>query len=185
MRIPIILALMLAVTACDSGNVPSPSERMNEQGSGEPAVELDQVELRGEGLAAGPEAFFFSAGRNEVTGALGSVLGKPIDIVRNEECGAGPMEFASFEGGLTVNFQNGGLVGWNIGRSEDAAAQKVGVVGDVQIGTTREVAEAADGFAPFDNSTLGEEFSLGPKLGGFIEEDAVSMMYAGTQCFFR
>jgi hypothetical protein len=32
---------------------------------------------------------------------------------------------------------------------------------------------------------LGEEFALGPKIGGFIKADKVEMLYAGTQCFFR
>lgn len=175
----------LGLAACDSGNVPSPTERMNEQGSGGPSISLEGVELRGGGLAAGSEAFYFSAGQNEVIGALAGVLGDAGEAVSNDECGAGPMQFASFPGGLTVNFQESGLVGWNIGLSDEPAAKRIDVVGDVQIGTGREAAQAADGFNPFEDSTLGEEFSLGPNIGGFIEEGSVAMMYAGTQCFFR
>lgn len=185
MRTFILSISALALAACDSGNVPSPTDRMNDPAAGAESVAIEGVELRGDGLVAGAEAFYFSAGQNEVVGSLSALLGEPVDNAANEECGAGPMQFASFAGGLTVNFKDGLLVGWNLGRADDAEAQQIAVVGDVQIGSDRAAATSADGYKPFAESTLGDEFSLGPRLGGFIEEDAVSMMYAGTQCFFR
>ncbi len=185
MRFVILGLVALALAACDSGSVPSPTERLSETGGANQGVIVDGVEVRGDGLAAGAEAFFFSAGQNEVTAAVTKVLGEPIDINSNEECGAGAMDFTSFEGGLIVNFQQGAMVGWNLGRSETGSASKVAFAGDVQIGSRRETAQSTGGFVPFAESTLGEEFSLGSKIGGFIEEDTVSMMYAGTQCFFR
>ena len=59
------------------------------------------------------------------------------------------------------------------------------LAGDVQVGSARNVAEAAPGYAAVEGSTLGEEFALGERIGGFITADKVEMLYAGTQCFFR
>jgi hypothetical protein len=177
----------LVLTACDSGEVPSPAER--QQGEAPPqAVAANVVELRSEGLSAGAEAFFFAAGQNEVEAALAKTLGAKLRSGDNEECGAGPMTFTDFAGGLTVHFQDGGLVGWNLHAAQDgdtAANGTVKLVGDVQLGSARAVVEAAPGFAAVEGSTLGEEFALGEAIGGFIEADHVEMLYAGTQCFFR
>jgi hypothetical protein len=177
----------VALTGCDSGEVPSPAER--QQGVAPPQlVAANMVELRGEGLSAGPEAFYFAAGQNEVESALAKALGKPLRSGDNEECGAGPITFTDFGGGLTVHFQEGRLVGWNWHLAQDGDRPASGVVkmsGDVQIGSPRSLAEAAPGYDPIEDSTLGEEFALGDKVGGFIEGDAVEMLYAGTQCFFR
>ena len=170
---------MIALAACDSGSVPPPGQEPLRPSAIE--VAEDEVVLRGGGLIVGSEAFYFAAGENEVRGALARVLGKADSDAANDECGAGPMSLVGYPGDLTVNFQNGSLVGWTLMGAGDA----ISVEGDVQVGTSREEAEAANGFAPFADSTLGEEFSLGDRLGGFIEDDAVAMLYAGRQCFFR
>ncbi|MDP4604594.1 MAG: aspartate-semialdehyde dehydrogenase, partial [Erythrobacter sp.] len=65
------------------------------------------------------------------------------------------------------------------------AIATVKLAGDVQLGSSRTALEAAPGFTRVEGSTLGEEFALGDRIGGFVEGDAVSMLYAGTQCFFR
>lgn len=181
------LAAALVLAGCDSGDVPSPSER--QQGAvagGEVAANV--VELRGEGLTAGSEAFYFAAGQKEVETALARTLGTQLRSGSNNECGAGPVTFTDFPGGLTAHFQEGRLVGWNWHLAQDGdtpASGTVKLAGDVQVGSTRDVAEAAAGYAPVAGSTLGEEFALGAKVGGFIAADKVEMLYAGTQCFFR
>ncbi|TRD12426.1 aspartate-semialdehyde dehydrogenase [Erythrobacter insulae] len=180
MRIWALSIAMLAVAACDSGNVPPPSSQ-SELRASTPYVEVDEVALRGDGITAGTESFYFAAGQNEVEGALEQALGDPGDKGENGECGAGAMAFASYPGGLTVNFQGGSLVGWNW----DSDADNISLNGDYRIGTLRTEIEALDGFVMIEDSTLGEEFALGDRIGGFFEGDAVSMFYAGTQCFFR
>jgi hypothetical protein len=181
------IAAVLVLTGCDSGEVPSPAERL--EGEAAPAsVAQDAVELRGEGLAAGAEAFFFAAGQKEVEASIAKALGAPLRSGQNSECGAGPVTFTDFAGGLTVHFQKDRLVGWNWHLPQDgdrAATGTIKLAGNVQIGSARSVAEAAPGFAPIEDSTLGEEFALGARIGGFVEGDAVEMLYAGTQCFFR
>ncbi|PKP65093.1 MAG: aspartate-semialdehyde dehydrogenase [Alphaproteobacteria bacterium HGW-Alphaproteobacteria-7] len=188
MRLAVVtLAGVLALAGCDSGDVPSPAER--QQGDvAVQAVPANVVELRSEGLAAGTEAFFFAAGQTEVEAALARALGAPLRSGSNDECGAGPITFTDFAGGLTAHFQQGRLVGWNWHGAQDGDAPASGTVrlaGNVQLGSPRSAAQAAPGFAPVADSTLGEEFALGDRIGGFIEVDAVAMLYAGTQCFFR
>lgn len=187
MRAMAAMLAVLVLCGCDSGTVPSPAER---QAAGVAAGETEAgvVELRSGGLAAGPEAFFFAAGQKEVEAALTRVLGASSGGGRNGECGAGPMDFTEFPGGLTAHFQDGRLVGWNWHDAPDGAASASGTVrlaGEVQLGAPRESAAAVPGFAPVEGSTLGEEFALGDAVGGFVEDGRVAMLYAGTQCFFR
>jgi hypothetical protein len=177
----------VALTGCDSGTVPSPVERQQGETAQAP-VAANAVELQPDGLAAGAEAFFFAAGQKEVETALAKSLGPLLRTGANEECGAGPVTFTDFAGGLTVHFQEGRLVGWNWHLSQDGDTPPTGTVtlaGEVQVGSARAVAEAAPGFAKIEGSTLGEEFALGERIGGFITADKVEMLYAGTQCFFR
>jgi hypothetical protein len=188
MRLALLaLAGALALVGCDSGTVPSPAQR--QAGEAVPApVAANEVELRSEGLAAGSEAFFFAAGQTEVETALAKVLGPVLRTGANSECGAGPLTFTDFAGGLTVHFQEGRMVGWKWYLAQDGDTPPTGTVklaGDVQLGSLRSVAEAAPGFAMVEGSTLGEEFALGEAVGGFIRADKVEMLYAGTQCFFR
>jgi hypothetical protein len=183
----LVLSGALALAGCDSGDVPSPAERQQGAAAGG-EVAANAVELRAEGLAAGAEAFYFAAGQKEVETALAKALGPALRTGANEECGAGPVTFTDFPGGLTAHFQQGRLVGWNWHLAQDGdtpASGTVKLAGDVQVGSARATVEAAPGFAPVDGSTLGEEFALGQKIGGFIAADKVEMLYAGTQCFFR
>jgi hypothetical protein len=183
----VLLAGALALAGCDSGEVPSPAERQRGEAPAAP-VAATRVELRSEGLAAGAEAFYFAAGKAEVEAALARTLGPVLRSGENRECGAGPVVFTDFAGGLTVHFQDDRLVGWNWRAPQDGDAPATGNVtlqGAVQLGTARAVVEAAPGFARVEGSTLGEEFALGNQIGGFIAGDKVEMLYAGTQCFFR
>ena len=180
MRIwPIGLAL-LALTGCNSGE-PSGSE--DRPAAQETAADIDEkaVTLRPDGLVVGSEAFYFAAGRREVEGSLARALGKPGDSGENAECGAGPMASATYADSLTVNFQDGSLVGWFL--RDDSAG--ITVSDGIAIGTPRDEVEAMTGFAMMEDSTLGEEFALGDELAGFFEDGEVAMLYSGTQCFFR
>lgn len=181
------LAGALALAACDSGGVPNPAEKRAGEGQEAP-VAANAVALRGDGLTAGAESFFFAAGKAEVEAALAAALGEALRSGENRECGAGPITFTDYAGGLTAHFQEGRLVGWNWHLPQDgdrAASGTIALAGSVQLGTPRAGVEAAPGFAKVEASTLGEEFALGEKLGGFITGDKVEMLYAGTQCFFR
>lgn len=172
-----LAALLLA--SCGSNDVPSPAEQL--EGDAAEPVDPGQVTLRGDGLTAGAESFFFAAGENEVKVALANTLGAAETSGDMPECGAGPMNFASYPGGLTVNFQNGMVAGWVLGAKDDA----ITVSAEMAIGTPRPTLETISGYSLIEDSTLGEEFFISGGMAGFIEDDAVSMLYAGTQCFFR
>jgi hypothetical protein len=139
------LAGALALAGCDSGTVPSPAQR--QAGEAVPApIAANAVELRSEGLAAGSEAFFFAAGQKEVETALAKVLGPVLRTGANNECGAGPVTFTDFAGGLTVHFQDARMVGWNWHLAQDGDTPPTGMVklaGEVQVGSARELAAAA------------------------------------------
>ncbi|MEM1053413.1 MAG: aspartate-semialdehyde dehydrogenase [Pseudomonadota bacterium] len=183
-RLAVIFASILCGTACDSGQVPSPADRL----AGDipvDVVDASLVALHGEGIVAGAESFYFAAGRNEVEAALTSVLGEPTSRNEIEECGAGPMAMTGYPGELTVNFQEGSLVGWNIGSAPKDEAATIQVDADAAIGMSVEELIEAPGYTPIEGSTLGEEFAMGNMLGGFADDGAVTMLYAGTQCFFR
>ncbi|MXP32610.1 aspartate-semialdehyde dehydrogenase [Erythrobacter jejuensis] len=169
---------MAGLLAACSSDVPPPYEQQNAQAA---AVDEDRVVLRSGGLAAGAEAFYFSSGRNEVESALAKVLGEPEGRDAIAECGAGAMEFTNFPGGLTVNFQNDFLVGWSF----NEANQQIATQGNISVGSPRQEVEGVDGYSPIPDSTLGDEFALGDSMGGFMGEDAVEGLYAGTNCFFR
>lgn len=175
------LAGALALTGCDRGTGPGPAER-RQVDSGTQAIATSAVELRGEGLAAGAQTFPFASARAEVDAALAGILGPALRTWSNAECGAGPMEFSGYPGGLTLNFQDGALVGWHL----DAASEKVLVESGLGIGAPGERVASMPGFALVEGSTLGEEFySEAEGLGGFIEEGRVASLHAGVNCFFR
>jgi len=175
------LATALALTGCDSGTVPGPAER-RQVDTATQAIAINAVELRGEGLAVDAQTYPFATGQAEAEAALAKVLGQALRTWSNSECGAGPMDFSGYPGGLTLNYQDGVLVGWYL----DAASEKVVPEGGVGIGAPGERVTSLPGFAPVEDSTLGEEFySEAEGLGGFIEEGRVASLYAGTNCFFR
>lgn len=180
-------AAALALVGCDSGDVPNPADKRAAEDQTAPLSD-NAVELRADGLGAATESFYFAAGRTEVEAALVKALGAVQRSGENPECGAGPITFTDFAGGLTVHFQEDRLVGWNWHALRDGDATGRGSIklpGTVQVASARNVVESAPGFAKVEDSTLGEEFALGPKIGGFTAGDKVEMLYAGTQCFFR
>ncbi len=182
-----VLAALL-ITSCGGNDVPSPVEREASGPTAPNPVIEDAVLLNSKGLKAGAEGFFFGAGKNEAIGSATKLLGAPIRTASNDECGAGPMETSDFSGGLSLNFADGVLVGWlwRLPMEGDSAPPvPISLQSDIQLGTSRADLESAEGYLAVPQSTLGEEFSLGNAIGGFVEGDAVSMLYSGTQCFFR
>lgn len=175
-----LIAAALALAACDSGAVPSPAERQLQQGAA-PVLAEDAIVLNPQGINLGAKTLYFSADKAEVVRALGMELGQPIASNDNMECGAGAMVSATYTPGLSVNFQNDRFAGWSTNDRSGALR----VAGDVQVGMTREAAETAAGYSLIAGSSLGEEFTLGAQMGGFVEDDGVNMIYAGTQCFLR
>lgn len=180
-----VIAPALALAACDAGG--DPPEGAREAGPYASATAEKAVSLEGDGLEIGDEAFLFNAGRSEIETTLGKTLGEPVRRATNTECEAGTVDFTDYEGGLTLHFTDGQLVGWNWHLPYEGDAplnDEVGVAGGVALGMGGEEVRALGGFERLEDSTLGEEFRLG-SIGGFIEAGEVATLFAGTQCFIR
>ena len=128
------LTVALALAGCDSGEVPNPADTQS-SAPAEAPLAANAVELRGDGLATGSESFYFAAGQAEVESALVNVLGQKLRSGENKECGAGPITFTDFAGGLTAHFQKGRLVGWNWHAPQDGDVAAGGTIANVGVCT--------------------------------------------------
>ncbi|MCP5397563.1 MAG: aspartate-semialdehyde dehydrogenase [Sphingomonadaceae bacterium] len=173
----LILASALALAACsDAGD---PAGEASGDGSTPVAQASAQLGANGITLTGGAEDVLVAFGtpRAEAEATLVPLLGEPQSRDANPECGAGPMEFSNYEG-LTLNFQDGTLVGWFAKGAPYLPSE------------TR--AELGDAATPFADSTIGEEFTMGEReaivSGLFASDDAdapVTDLWAGTNCIFR
>lgn len=200
MRQLVAAAALVALAACGgSGGKDEPAsddaatssaapDKASTDGKGADAAATKVVELTTAGLTAAGNTLNFEAARTDVEGAVQPLLGDPTDSGSMEECGAGAMDFTDYAGGLTLNFMDAKLVGWNWRSPQDGDAPAKGeitVAGSASLGTSRATVEGLPGFEMFADSTLGDEFQIGDALFGFFEAGKVSMLYSGTQCFFR
>ncbi len=189
MRIGIatLAALGLALAACQPAADPAANDSGAAQGDTAEAPEADAVTLRGDGLAAGAESFYFGAGRSEVEAGVTRALGEPTERSENAECGAGPMQFTVYPGDLHLNFQNGKLVGWLV--QDGQSSPTIRTAQGIGIGTPADKAQATIAAKPVEGSTLDGEFAAAGDIGGFFGEvdgaRRVTGLFAGTNCFFR
>jgi hypothetical protein len=164
LRALIAVCAMLVLSAC----VTTPRE------PAPPALTLDAG-----GIQPMASPFRIDFGRAQV-GVIDTVTrilgGGPSQITTNTECGAGPITAASWREGLTLNFQDGVFVGWV---SADPALP---VAGGIVPGMSRLSMPPVS----FQVTTLGTEFGRSDIYGLLTEGDAaISMLWAGTTCFFR
>ena len=183
----------LALAACQSE--PPPSEAADGESAGAPKVaapaEQGKLRLTGDAVTiTGPlgTSLAFGSQREAVEKEVSGILGVPGGRDTNGECGAGPMEFTHYPGGLTLNFQDGKLVGWTL----TSSAQPGGIATASGIGPGSPASAAIEALAAtaIDDSTLGDEFySDANSIGGFFAGEGaartVDSLYAGTTCFFR
>jgi hypothetical protein len=112
-----------------------------------------------------------------VSNALGSA---PSERGRNEECGGGALDFATWKDRLTLLFEGGRFAGW-----DDKGGLKTAA--GIGIGSRRaDLAALPD--LQVEDSTLGVEFRSGV-VGGVLASRApdakVTALWAGTTCVFR
>ena len=107
---------------------------------------------------------------------------------RNEECGAGPLDMATWQDGLTVMSQDGRFVGWSVSRgAADGGNIGVATMAGIGIGSTRRELEAVYA-ADIRETTLGQEFAAGDVFGvldGTGPSARITALWAGTSCNFR
>ncbi|WP_284125754.1 hypothetical protein [Parerythrobacter aestuarii] len=199
-------ALALALVACDEdaeayadedsavGLVDDEGDTEAEEDTdAEPGEAYDDsryfVVLDGEGLGivrrsdVAVTVLPFGTAADHVAATLAQSIGAPRGQESNDECGAGPMEFIDF-GPLTINVQDDVFVGWWLrGDSDIATSDGTG------IGTARAKVEALDGYELYEESTLGEEFTITDSndgvVSGIFGDGDVQDLWAGTSCVFR
>lgn len=127
----------------------------------------------------------FGMDSSAVLAALTRALGEPASRGANEECGAGAMAFAAFDGGLSTNFQAGRFVGWSARAS--GSPHTLTTMSGIGVGSTRAALDSVY-TAKVGESSLGEEFSAGA-LSGVLDGKGASAritnLWAGTNCIAR
>lgn len=107
---------------------------------------------------------------------------------RNEECGAGPLDMATWPDGLTLMSQDGRFVGWSVSRSAaDGGNAGLATMAGIGVGSTRRELEAAY-TADIRETTLGQEFAAGDVFGVLDvagPSGHVDAIWAGESCNFR
>ncbi|OHC98965.1 MAG: hypothetical protein A2885_18220 [Sphingopyxis sp. RIFCSPHIGHO2_01_FULL_65_24] len=154
------------------------------------AISLDEEGLRFIDKNNGKTSLLaFGVPRAQAEEALARVAGTLDDRSTNEECGAGTMEFTRYDA-MTLNFQDGKFVGWFLGN--EPGADLYSTMSGIAIGTTRAKAAESVKLVAIEDSTLGEEFTLGAgenSVGGMFaapgDAAKIDALFAGMNCFFR
>ena len=127
----------------------------------------------------------------EITGNVLEM--EPSSIGINQECGAGPLQMASWSNGLTLVFKQTKnqkewkFAGWYMGKSPGTSKTLTTMAG-IGIGSTRAEMESAY-VIEVSKTTLGHEFSTSSGLYGIFDgsgKDArISSLWSGLSCNFR
>lgn len=183
-----LAAPLLALLACrgEAPPEPAPSASAGATPSPSPSV-APALAIEGEGLrlfdpaTGSARPIPFGTPWDQALAAL-AVRGAPA-TGRNEECGAGPLDFARWDD-LTLYGQDGAFVGWFADRG---AQGRIATAAGVGPGTSRLDLEAAYAVEVFE-STLGTEFVAGD-LYGLLDsphpDSPITALWAGTSCNFR
>ena len=195
------LAIMALLAACKPAADKAPADAdpvappVPEAKNDGPNAATTAIGLDGEGLrfidkTSGKASLLaFGVPRAQAEAALANVAGKEDDRSTNEECGAGPMEFTRYDA-MTLNFQGGKFAGWFLGN--EPGADSYSTTSGIAVGTTRAKAKETVTIVDIEDSTLGEEFSIGTGdklIGGMFaapgDDARIDALFAGVNCFFR
>jgi len=201
--LPILFAVVASITACDRAPdereepAPSPATAAQPVDAAPPAsgarrydptealLELKGFSLPNPGGRGTPRPFRFGQAESEVIAALTTLRGRAPERSRNDECGAGPINFVSWGDGMELLFQSGQLAGWAVRRGASpgfATSEGVGV------GSTLADLRRAYPGATVRDDTIGPEFQAGELFGtlsGATPDARVTAMWAGASCIFR
>ena len=127
----------------------------------------------------------FGAAQTEVLASLEGGRGEAAQGT-NRDCGAGPVQYATWGDGLSLAFQKGRFAGWGL---DSRARGAIATADGIGIGTTRAQMSDAIG-TPVDirQTSLGTEFSAGEYhglLGGTGPGSRITDMWAGVSCVAR
>jgi len=103
----------------------------------------------------------------------------------NDECGAGPVQFARWDDDFTLAFQDGKFAGWWAGEKAPAGFS---TVQDIHVGSTLAEVRAAWPDVQVMNDSIGPEFASADIFGiltGTTASAKVTALWAGVSCVFR
>jgi hypothetical protein len=186
--------LLLAVAGCGAderpaSSAPPPAADGDAMHAADSAAATNRVMLavEGEGLrlfdavTGSATPLPFGTGRDVLLGSLEPLRG-PAERGSNAECGV--QEYASWDDGLRLIFEDHRFAGWAIdGRSAGALTTASGI----GPGSTRRDLENAY-TAEVGQTTLGTEFTAGGFAGvldGAGPDARITDMWAGVACIFR
>lgn len=155
-----------------------------------PPVGRTLIALDGEGLrlvnseSGSTRALSYGTPESAAIEAVTAALGAPTDRGTNSECGAGPVDFVTFPGGVQLVLQRNQFVGWT---ARPNGEQPLRTMSNVGLGSTRADLESAYS-ATVSRSTIGVEFMAGG-LQGVLESEAptarITDMWSGVSCVMR
>lgn len=199
MRCFLASACTIALTACDSaddprGGVAAPETAAAREKEAPAVVGAPdgrvRIALDGEGLrlvdaaTGSTRPVAFGAADSTAVAAATATLGAPSERSSNSECGAGPLDFVAFPGGLLLAVQHHRFVGWSVRRTSGRELQTMAGIG---LGSTRAELESVY-TAKVERTSLGIEFYAGG-LQGILESGAASAritdLWAGANCVAR
>lgn len=189
------LILGLALAACEPAAPADPAVPAEPAPPAAPAAEapLTEALLEGDGLTpaqpGGGTALKLAFGQpmDEVIAAMAARRGGAAPTMsHNAECGAGPLDFASWGDGVQLVFQDGRFAGWWL---DEAAPTGFSTLSGLHIGSTLRELRAAHPDADIGEATIGPEFTAGGDIHGTLTgtNDAaeINNLYAGVSCIFR
>lgn len=155
-----------------------------------PSSDQPKLAVEGDGLRwflppyGSARALPFGAPKDDVLASLEGVRG-PANKGTNEDCGAGPVQYASWPDGLSIVFQKGRFVGWGLDRRASGALATANGIGP---GTSRRELAGSSGSLNVRQSSLGTEFVAGAVFGvldGSEPQAVITDMWAGVSCVAR
>lgn len=195
MRIVMIGAAMLALAGCESGaadegaannamvtNAVAPEAVGQGAATNAASLILTGTGLRATDAAGGPAIDVpFGSPEDRAIRQISAAFGAPDQRATNDDCPAGPMQVATWNKGLSANFQEGKFVGWT-------GAVDLKTAAGIGFGSRRADLMNAYPGATIEQSSLGTEFTA-DGISGVLESDAsdaaVSDMWAGVSCVAR
>ncbi len=171
-------------STADPAEIPLEDESIESDIAAALALEAEGLRVVAPSGSATPLAF--GTVFEVVLEAVTRLRGEPSDQGVSPECGAGPLDYASWADGLTVYGQNGEFAGWAVD-GDAPGVETLTTMAGLGIGSARSDLEDAYG-AEVMETTLGTEFSAGELFGilsGPGPDATVDALWGGVYCNFR
>ena len=172
---------------------PMPPEPASRPPAATPAAPTVHLALSGEGLtfvtpSGSTRHLLFGEPADHAVEAVSRAQGSQPEHAHNDECGAGPLDMATWPNGLTLVAQEGRFVGWGLFPGAGTGIDDdLGTMAGIAPGSTRGELESAYA-AKVSETTLGTEFIAGG-LSGLLDgpgpRASITTLWAGTNCAFR